>query len=157
MGTLHDTADAVRAVLAAGSFTKSATPIVSYDTELPLDEANTIRVDVVAAGMTSESESRISLRYNVLIDVAVRFKFDPSTQIFATGKIGLSHIEGFVDYLEELAEHLAKPANRALTGKTDATWLRNEIRAPWIPEHIREHRQYTGILRATYYVAKDLT
>jgi sulfite reductase beta subunit-like hemoprotein len=106
--------------------------------------------------LTAEADSRSSLAYNALIDVAVRYKFAAATQIYATQEIDLTYIEEYVDLLEAIAEHLATPGNRALTAKTDATWLRNEMRAPWVPEHIREHRQYTGIVRATYYVAKDL-
>jgi hypothetical protein len=156
MGTLHDTAEAVKTLIAAGSFSKTVDPVLAYSTDLELEDAGTLHVDVVAAGLSQAPDSRSSLEYNALIDVAVRYRFGASERQSATQQVTLANIEGYVDLLEEIAEHLATPANRALSTKTDATWIRNEIRVPWLPQHLRENGQYTGIFRATYYVAKDL-
>lgn len=156
MTTLHDTAEAVKAVIEAATLTKSFTPSFLYDTNLELPDSDTLHVDVVLAGGSMVADSRISLRYEVLVDVAVRYRFGVAEQEI-DGSISLDDIEGYVGLLEEIAELLATPAYRSPSTKTMATWIGNEIRFPWVPEHLKQYRQYTGILRATYVVAKDLS
>lgn len=156
MGTLHDTTEAVKTLLAAGSFSKSIDPQFVYDTELPLEDLDTLRVDVVAASLVQVPDSRVSVRYEVGVDVAVRYRFGVADQTASTGDVTLAAIEGYVDLLEELAEYLADPDNRVPSTKTAAVWVGNEMRVPWVPEHLRQNRQYTGIFRATYQVMKDL-
>jgi hypothetical protein len=153
MSILHDTADAVMELLATGTFSKTIDPQVSYDTELLLENAGTLRVDVVAAALTAVADSRISLRYEAGIDIAVRYRFGLSEQE-TTGAVDVKEVGAFLQLLEEIGEHLATPANRHLPLKVMATWISNEIRFPWVPDHLRQQRQYTGILRATYAVAK---
>lgn len=155
MGTLHDTAKAVRDLINSGSFTKSFEAVLSYDTDLLLEDAGDIHVDVVAGSLDCLADSRVSLQYACGIDVAVRYRFGVVEQ-GADGQIRISKIEEYLDLLEEIGEYLADPDNRALATKATAGWQKNDIQAPWVPEHIRTQRQYTGILRATYHVAKDL-
>lgn len=153
---MHDTAEAVKALIdAATTLSKSFTPSFVYDTELPLEDADSLHVDVVLAGGSQVPDSRISLRYEVLVDVAVRYRFGTSEQE-TDGSIDVDEIEAYMALLEEIAELLADPDNRSLATKTTATWVGNEIRFPWVPAHLSQYRQYTGILRATYAVAKDL-
>lgn len=154
MSTLHDTAEAVKTLIDAATLTKTCTPSFVYDTNLQLEDAATLHVDVVAAGLACVPNSRASLRYEVLVDIAVRYRFG-TTEQETDGSIDVGDIEGYVYLLEEIGELLATPANRSLATKTVATWIGNEIRLPWVPEHLRNFRQYTGILRATYVVAKD--
>ena len=155
MSTLHDTTYAVQQLIDTGSFSRNFDPVLSYDTELILEDAGTLNVAIVPGGMIQVADSRVSLRYDVAVDVAIRYRFG-TLEHDSGGAVEAAEVGALVDLLEEIAEHLAKPANRALTKKTAATWLQNEIRMPWVPEHLRQNRQYTGILRATYVVAKDL-
>ena len=155
MSTLHDTADAVKAQInAATGLSVEFTATLQYDTDLLLEDLDTLDVGVVPASLTMEKDSRISFAYNAGIDIAVRYRFGTADQN-DDGTIKLTSIETYSQLLEEIAEELGKPANLALTDKATATWLRNEIRFPWVPEHLRQNRQFTGIFRATYYVAKD--
>lgn len=156
MGILHDTADAVRATIATGSYSLTIEPELAYDTDLALEDADTLHVDIVPAGLTQEADSRASLAYSALIDVAVRYRYSQTQRNDTTQKVTHDNLEMYVDLLEEISEHLATPANRALTDKPKATWLRNDMKMPWLPQHLREHGQFTGIFQATYYVARDL-
>jgi len=156
MGTLHATAEAVKDLLEATGFSKRFEPRLAYDTELALEDLDTLHVDVVAAALACQADSRASLRYEVQVDVAVRYRFGQDETDGLDGSIETDEVEPYLDLLEEIAETLADPDNRALSNKTTAVWIANELRAPWVPEHLRTLRQYTGILRATYVVAKDL-
>jgi hypothetical protein len=91
----------------------------------------------------------------VQIDIAVRYRFGSSEQE-TDGSIDVDEIKVYVDLLEEIGEVLADRDNRILSDKIDAVWTGNEIRVPWVPDHLRQNRQYTGILRATYVVDKDV-
>ncbi|MHB8953565.1 MAG: hypothetical protein ACYC4U_11395 [Pirellulaceae bacterium] len=154
MSTLHDTAEAVKALIDGATLSKAFDPRFCYDTDLPLEDAGTLHVDVVASGLSCVPDSRVSLRYEALVDIAVRYRFG-TAEHETDGSIDVDEIEEYIALLEEIGELLATPGNRQLATKVTATWIGNEIRFPWVPEHMRTNRQYTGILRATYYVAKD--
>ena len=156
MGLLHDTAEAVRDLLDASSLSIEVNADVSYDPELPLEDLDAVHVTVVAASLLQEPDSRISVAYNIGLDVAVRYRFGVSSQI-ADQSIDIDDVGDYITLLEEIAEYLADKDNRVLTSVTGKpSWMRNEIRFPWVPQMLRENRQYTGIMRATYYSAKDL-
>lgn len=155
MSTLHDTAVAVKALLDGATLSKAFDTRFVYDTNLPLEDADQLHVDVVAAGLTCVPDERASLQYDVGIDIAVRYRFGTVEQD-SDGSIAVDEIKPYVDLLEEIGELLADPDNRRLVDKIDAVWTGNEIRAPWVPDHLRQNRQYTGIIRATYLVDKDV-
>lgn len=155
MSTLHDTAVAVKSLLDGATLSRAFDTRFVYDTNLPLEDADELHVDLVAAGLGCTPDSRVSLRYEVAIDIAVRYRFGTSEQD-TDGSIAIDEIKPYVDLLEEIGELLADPDNRKLEDQTVATWIGNEIRFPWVPEHLRQNRQYTGIIRATYVAAKDV-
>ena len=157
--TLHDTAAAVTTLLNAGvaldAFTVDFTAATAYDTDLLLENADdALSVLVVPAGLACVADSRVSVRYDVGVDVALRYRFGTSDQN-ADGTIKIASIGTYVGVLEEVMQYLAKPANRALATKLTAGWMTNEIRYPWVPDHLRNNRQFTGIFRATYRVAVE--
>jgi hypothetical protein len=157
--TLHDTASAVVTLLNAGvtasAFTVSFAAAASYDTELLLEDAdNALSVVVVPASLIVSPDSRVSVRYEAGIDVALRYRFTTTHQ-GSDGKVTTANVGIYMGVLEEVSQYLAKPANRALATKPTAGWIGNELRYPWIPEHLRNFRQYTGIFRATYRVAVE--
>lgn len=154
MSVLHDTANDVKDLLETADLSKSLTARLVYDTELPLEDEDELHVDIVPAGLVCQADSRASLAYDVYVDVAVRFKFGTSEQE-TDGAIAVEEIDGYIELLEEIGELLADPDNRMLPGDAKPVWIGNEIRAPWVPQHLREFRQYTGIMRSTYRVAKD--
>ena len=152
---LHDIADAVKDLLDGASLSKSFTSRLVYDTELQLEDLDTLHVDLVAAGLSVAPESRASLEYNALIDIAVRYRFGV-LEHGTDGSIDVEEIAPYLALLEEIGEYLADPDNRRPPFMADAAWIGNEIRSPWVPEHLRNNRQYTGIMRATYALEKDV-
>jgi len=154
MGTLHDTADAVKELIDAGAYSKDFDIELAYDTELLLEDAGTLQVIVVAAGLEVSVDSRYSLAYECSIDIAVRYRFG-TDETDDDGKVNHNEVEAYLNLLEEIGEHLADPDNRVPSRKTLASWIGNDIRMPYVPDHIRNQRQYTGILRARYRVDKE--
>lgn len=158
MGLLHDTAEAVRQLLNDAPLSVPVEAELCYDTELPLEDLDTLHVSVLAASLVQEPSSRASVAYNIGIDVAVRYRFGVYDQVATTRAIDVDSVGAYVSLLEEIAEHLADPDKRVLTGVAgQPAWVSNEIRFPWVPQQLREHRQYTGILRATFFCDQDLS
>jgi len=155
MSTLHDIAVAVKSLLDGASLSKTLDVRLTYDTELVLEDLDTLHVDLVAAGLSTIPESRASLEYNAQIDVAVRYRFGV-LEHDTDGSIDVEEIAPYLALLEEIGEFLADPDNRRPPLKADAVWIGNELRAPWVPEQLRTNRQYTGIMRVTYALEKDV-
>jgi hypothetical protein len=146
--TLITLADGVKDLLAAGTFSQELTVVRQYDTSQDLiDAADGYRVDVVPSVDTLEFESRGALRKEPAVDVALRYRFGPSHRWTATGKIKDAEIDVLLNLFEEVLAYLADRANRRIGG---LVFMRAEIRVPWLPAHLREHGQYTGIAQVTY-------
>lgn len=156
MGVLHNTAKAVRDLLNAASLSKAFTASLEYDTELSLEDLDTLEVTVVPAGLSQQQSTRGSIDYTVSVDVAVRYRFGVVDQLSATQEIDTDTIAEYGGLLEEILEYIADPDNRVLGTTPKASLQSNEIRIPWVPAHMHENRQYTGIVRASYYVNKAL-
>lgn len=155
MSTLHDTAVAVKALLDGATLSKAFDSRFVYDTNLPLEDADQLHVDIVIGGWSQVPNDRASVQNDVGIDIAVRYRFGTIEQD-NDGSIAVDEIGPYLNLLEEIGDLLANPGNRILVDKIDAIWTGNEVRAPWVPDHLRQNRQYTGILRATYVVDKDV-
>lgn len=151
------TADAVVAAINAGSFVRTFEATRGYDVTADLEGLyGQLRVDVVPAKYDQRQDTRSSIEYRPQIDVGIRYKFaqsDESNQ----GDIQFDEIDAYVELLEQINEHLRKPAYRRLPGYTAAVLLSSEIRAPWLPKHLSAWRQYTGLLRLTYSIEKELS
>ncbi len=152
---MHTVADGVRAALAAGSFSLAVTPALNYETEMLLEGLTSLRCDVVPAAAQFESEDRGSARYTFGIDVGLRKKF-AAADAGTGGVVSQTAIAALIELLEEMNEYLANSANRRFSGTyADAVWQGSEIRYLWIPAHLRQNHQYTGVFRATYLVDVD--
>jgi len=150
---LHETALGVADVLRAAEFSKDVNVGVRYKTDLWLEDVSldAVHVDIVAAYLRQEADSRGTLRNEVGIDIAVRYKFSPEHDDL-DGNVAIELAGEYLGLLEELADELADPSNRELE-RLPAKWLGNEIRLPWDPEAWKGNRQYTGIMQATYQVS----
>lgn len=153
----HDLAAAVVAILDAGSFILSIDPQgPTYDVDTALEDMDELHVDVVPGPLEMIPDSRVSVAYTASVDVAVRYRFGTDEQFADTGKVDVSEIYKYMLLTQQIAEEVAKPANRAPSSVPTAAWIGCEIRWPWVPDDMRQRRQYTGIVRATYRVAMDL-
>lgn len=160
--------DAVVALLeageAAGSFSKAISTERQYDSELQLEDTDVISVMVVPVASNRTRKSEGTYNRDILLDVMVRKRFSQS-DYNDTGGIERELLDEYVELLEQIDDYLAKPANHVPTTYTDATYIEDDtresdteitrqlgIRFPWIPAHLTEWHQYTGIVRVAYSV-----
>lgn len=126
------------------------------DWELELSDAGTLNIDVVAVSTEQKSEllaRGAKAKYVIPIDIAVRYRFDPSQQDDDTGRIDLEQIDQLVLLVETLHEQFLP--NR-LTEFQAGVWIETKILVCPVLKHLRELRQFTGIVRVTFEAAKDL-
>jgi hypothetical protein len=137
---LIDIADAVVLEMNAGVFSQEFVAERIYNPELELEQAETLHVGVMPGSVESSVSSRITTKQEFQIDVAVRKKFDTDDA---------AQINSMLALLQEIDVYFQF---RKLIGYPDATWTKSKTKYPWVPEHLRSLRQYTGLLVLTYRV-----
>lgn len=152
---LEKVATGVTSALVGGTFSQTFTAVRSYaDWELPLDDAaaDTLRVDVVPVNNPeTELQSRGQVNYKAAADIVVRKKLNVPEQDPSTGRITIGQIDALVALVLEIHQFFLAAR---LASYDSAVWDKTEIRAAYIPKHLRQHRQYTGIVRVTFDVAR---
>jgi hypothetical protein len=138
-------ADDLTAELATGSFTTSFAPERSYaDDEMQLTEAGDLRVDVVVVGHDDvELADRAHLALTLGIDIGIRRKFTTQEQD-ADGRVPNATIDPFVLLVEELLVFVAKKR------LSSSVWRDSKVRSTIVREHLRDWRQFTGIIRIRF-------
>lgn len=153
---LTSVADAVVSAINAGTFVRSFVAERGYDVTADLEDLyGVLRVDVVPANETNRQDTRTTREYRPQIDVGVRYKFHPADED-NQGLIAVSEVDAYVELLEQINNHLLSTTYRRLPDYRSAVCVGSEIPAPWIPKDLIGIRQYTGILRMTYSVEKEL-
>lgn len=147
-------AKAVTTELATATLSRAIEPLRSYaDWAKPLDdelpECGPLLVDVVPVSTKQESELQNSseLRYLVPIDIAVRQRFGTELIDKDTKRIAITEIDALMLLVQEIHE-LFTP--KELTDLPDATWKRSSVLVSPHVRHLRESRQFTGVVRVTY-------
>jgi len=157
--TLVDIAAAIAAELDAAALSVEFTPQWSFaDWDLELKDLDTLSVDVVPVNFTEEQETQGSWLVTCTVDIGVRKRFDARQQVAATGRNARDEISTLVDLLQQIAEFWmpAQPdySGRKLADIPLATWQETKIKTAHVPRHLREMRQYTGIVQVVYEVEK---
>lgn len=154
-----DTAEKVTEMIRAADLSINGLVVersyADWSLELEGLDAETTRVDVVAhtAEQATDLAARGSLRYRIPVDIAVRKKFPASAQDDRSGRITNDAIDPLVKLVEEIHE-LFTP-NR-LTDYLKAVWQDTTIVVSPDRDALREHRQFTGIVRVLFWVDKDI-
>jgi hypothetical protein len=151
---LVSTADAVLNALADHRFSQEFEPVRSYaDWELPLEDQDQLHADVVPVGSPDmELETRGSVGYVPQVDIVIRKRL-ASDQQEADGTLILPDIDDLVFLVQEIAEYFM--ADR-LSEFDEAAWERTQMLAAFKPSHLRQYRQFTGIVRLTFKAQTDL-
>lgn len=148
---LVDVAEAVTALINAGddaaAFTPTVTATNAFETKLSLTDSETLHCDVVPFGMRHVLIARSQAQYDCDVDVGLRYVFG-SSDTDTDGTVKRASVETYIDLLEQINDYCTAKSRRALSG-VKTVWRRSEM-FPWDADHLREHRQYTGILRLTY-------
>lgn len=142
----------------AANFVRSFVPERSYaDWDLALEDADKLHVDVVL--VTTEIQTNPISRhandvggdveYIVPIDVGIRQRFGQSEEEPSSGRISVAEIDQLVLLETQIFEYLYQ---EELTTYTAASWEDTRIVVACSREHLRQNRQFTGIIRTTYNV-----
>lgn len=152
---LEKVAEAVLNELAVHPFSIQFTPTRTYNPNLKLEDADTLRVDVVPVRSDPERQDRATIKWLTSIDIGVRFRFDAQHQDADTGEIETRHVDRFFKLEQEILRFFFQ--HDRLTNYDDAVLtLDPDLRVAWIPKHMAEWRQFTGIIRVTYQSETDI-
>jgi hypothetical protein len=149
-------AKAVTAELAAASLSQEFEPERSYaDWDLPLEDSDRLHVDVVIVTTEQKSklDTRSGLNYLVPIDIAIRKRFSQGQQDDDTGRVNIDDIDALMLLTDEI-HRLFIP--RRLTTFAEAVWQETKILVAPERKHLRELRQFTGIVRVTFDASGNL-
>lgn len=115
-----------------------------------LSDANKLHIDVVSHTTETEvtASTSGSLAYLTVIDVAVRYKFQPSDSSGATGEILTEQIDDLVTLVEEI--HLPFFNNTFTDNQLAIAWRSTKVLVCPNNDHLRLMRQFTGIVRMTF-------
>ena len=146
-------AEAITREMAAATFSQPFEPVRSYDTDTELADLDNLHVDVVPAVETTEMKSRRSMGFTCEIDIGIRKRFGPDATDEATGKVKTEEIDALMDLKQEILLSLGLPRLAMMAG---AKFGDAKIRVSWVPAHLHDKRQYTGVIRATYQTVVDI-
>lgn len=124
------------------------------DWSLELADAGELRVDVVGAAITSGPASRSTLRHEVSIDIGVRKRFGIEDSKATNGRIELDEKDRLAKFVLDIHKFLCSHGQRQIG--TNITWKSTELRAVYLAEHLKQFRQFTGIMRAIYTVYEEI-
>src|SRR5262245_24348316 len=101
-------AEGVLAEVSKGQFSQDFEAERSYaDWELPLEEADCLRVDVVpVSNMPVALQTRGDASYKPSVDIVVRRKFGVPDQEERRGRIAIEEIDALVGLVEEIHQFL---------------------------------------------------
>lgn len=115
-----------------------------------LSDSEKLLIDVVAheTDLTTELAARGSFKFVVPVDIAIRRKFGEGEVDKSTGRIKLEEIDRYVLLVQEMAVMFSK---YKLTNFEFTVWDNTSdgmrILANPLRDHLREMRQFTGIVR----------
>ena len=126
-----------------------------WSEELKGAAAETARVDVVPVNHDiSELLSRGSVRYEIRCDIGIRKRFANADQE-TTGRIKVDEIDKLVLLVEDVYEHLCKLGLSGMSSYS-CNWVETRIIQTFSRKMLRENRQFMGIMRTVYRIAKAI-
>lgn len=145
-------AEAIKNVLNAGEFIADFEAERSYpDWNLELAEAKQLHVDVVPVGYVETAlASRGSVGYQVTVDIGVRKKFGQLSQESRTGRIDVAEIDELILLVQQIHQYMCHQDRRVLA--ENVHWKETVITDAYVTKHLRELRQFTGLIRVNYNV-----
>lgn len=130
--------------------------VQDHDLILAKAQADELRIDVQVGDCETTPISRETTKYVCRTDVLVRKHFIQAESDEDTGRIDTTEIDRIIRLVEEIHDYFARNSDthsgRRLTTYEDAAFNMVEYRPLYFPEHLRENRQFTGIVAVTYQV-----
>jgi len=145
MALVIDIADALVADLNAAAFDRPFKAVRGYVPTYDLQDMRNLHVTVVPKAVpTDEALDRERWRWEVEIDVGVQQKVNPAKP---------AEVDPLVDLVQAMKDHL-RDRDLALPDGSVAEWGGTEWPTLWLPDHMREYRQFTSVLTLTYEVVR---
>ena len=126
-----------------------------FDEELAGQDADAIQVDVIVPEAYDEVtlDTRAAVRRVVTIDIVIRRKFAADQYDVATNEIDPEKLAELV----ELGELLSLEATYArMNASTEAAWVSSEHDPIYRRDHLRQMRQFTGVVAITFEIYSEL-
>lgn len=126
-----------------------------FDEELQGQDADAIQVDVIVPEAYDDVtlDTRAAIKRTVTIDIVIRRKFAPEHYDAATNEIDADKLAELV----ELGEILSLEATYArMTASTEAAWQSSEHDPIYRKDHLRQLRQFTGVVAITFEIYSAL-
>lgn len=135
---------AVAEALAGADLSQEFEPIEAYLPTFQLEEmGETLRVTVLAVDVDETAATRRGTkREDHLIQVGIQRKCDADDVETLDGLLGLT---------QEVRDFLAAAAQRDMGG---ATWIGNEQKPLYHPDHLRDRGVFTAVISATYRILR---
>jgi hypothetical protein len=137
-------AEAIKEELNRRPFTLPFDAVRSYETDTELKDLGTLHVDVVAVNAPTSLDDRGSVGYACRVDIGVRKKLS---------QVDVDEVDRLMLLVQEIAESFIAIRLASYPG---AAWQSTDIRVWYVPRHLRELLQFTGIVRVEFAVSKTL-
>jgi len=132
-------AEAVKDALNGHTFTTAFTAVRTQLPEFKLADMGTLHVTVVPRSDASEGLTRDRDNHTIGVDVAVQQRLS---------EVNNTTVDALLALVQEIADFL----NRRAMG--DAIWQTTVNDPVYAPEHLRELRQFTSVLKLSYRLVR---
>jgi len=156
---LVQVAQAVAAELNAHAFSLPFTAEAGYLTDMELQDSGVLHVDVVPVNGPMELATEASVKYIPRVDIGIRERIGqqnpavPGEDLGDRGGIDQDRINRLMYLVQEIAEAFVP---LELPAVENCVWQSTDIRAWYVPRHLREWHQFTGLIRLEFRVERDL-
>jgi hypothetical protein len=117
---------------------------------VPLESITELLCDVVPVhNPKTELDERGAIKYSPQVDVVLRQRFALSDQDVATGRVDKAVVDELVALVEQINELFC--GERMCAFKL-ATWETTDILAAFSKQHLRQHSQFTAVVRIGFSV-----
>lgn len=138
--------------MAKATFTLEFVPALNYDAQLELEDADTLHVDIVPVKHEPAREDRGAITWTHSIDIGIRLRFGTEHQDTTTGKIKTEHVNSLLYLEQEIIAWLFSQTRLTVDPGSPPPVMAEApvVRVAWVPKHMHEWNQFTGIIRVAY-------
>ena len=125
------------------------------DEELTDADDEAVQVDVIVPEEFDDVtlDTKATVVRQATFDVVIRRKFRTQDNDAATGQVDLEQVKELI----ELGEQLILAATFArMSGATNAAWIAADHNPIYRRDHLRQLRQFTGVVAITFEIESDL-
>ena len=140
MSVIVDVAEAVKDSLNVGLFGMAFTAERTHVPSFALAELQDLHVTVVPKTLGVTNATRTSSYFDCTIDVGIQKSVN-----------GDVDVDAMIDLSQQIIDHLRK---NPLAGYPEASFVEIGNDPVMSPEHLDQHRQFTGVVTATYRVKR---